>query len=451
MPNADHSRARNNILGNYLAAGAMVVAPVLAMPWYLKLLGPEQFGLLVFLTTLQVFLALLDSGLSQVSMREFSVRMNGADDGRQSAAALLLGFERVYVAIAVVASGVTLLAAPFIASHWLVLDSAATSLGYIAVCGGAVIFLFQFPGTLYRSFLNGAQAQVRLNIIGIASLALRHGGSVALLLWRPELSTYLLWQATTVLLETLLRVWVSWRLLGIRRSNVKWNMSILRPVLPAVAKMSGAVVIGSLAAQADKILLSLLLPIDKFGYYAIATTVSQGVLQVVYPLMQALSPRMMQLHDNPKALYALNLRLTLTIGAIVVVAGGGFAVAGRWLLEVWLGNPAVVAIVHPVLTILLIGSAFNALYHVGYYNWIVHGRAKRILTVNVISLAISVVMTPLMVMWQGVIGATFGFAAINLIGLLFSLEWIFSKARAADGKSVTLPVEPSLPQGQGKA
>lgn len=429
-------QARKNIVANYFAAGTMVIAPVLAMPWYLKLLGPEQFGLLVFLTTLQVFLALLDSGISQISMREFSVRMSGGAADRLSAAALLLGFERVYVSIAIAASGVTLLAAPFVASHWLVLDSASTGLGTMAVCGGAVIFLFQFPGTLYRSFLNGAQAQVGLNVIAIFSLILRHGGSVLLLMWRTELSTYLCWQILMVFVETLLRIGFSWHVLRLKRSSVEWNMSILRPILPTVAKMSGAVIIGSLAAQSDKIILSKLLPIEDFGYYAIATTVSQGVLQLIYPLMQAMSPKMMQLHNDPKGLRALNVRLSLTIGGIILISGIGFAIAGRWFLDVWLGDPHVTSIVHPVVCILLVGSALNALYHVGYYNWLALGSVRRILGINLVSLLISVVMTPLMVIWQGMIGATFGFAAINLIGFLISLEWAFPFGKkAANGRA----------------
>jgi hypothetical protein len=32
-----------NVFANYLGSGAVALAPILALPWYLEALGPEQF------------------------------------------------------------------------------------------------------------------------------------------------------------------------------------------------------------------------------------------------------------------------------------------------------------------------------------------------------------------------------------------------------------------------
>lgn len=415
---------RRNIFANYIGAAAMVAAPVIALPWYLSILGPKQFGLISFVTALQAFLGLLDSGISQVSMREFSVRMNETKEGRHSAATLLFGFERIYWVVAVCAGITTLLFSGFISSHWLVLDAESTSLGLAAVCGAAVIFTAQFPGTLYRSFLAGAQAQVTLNAIAVTCLLMRHVGGVILLTIWPQLSTYLIWQAGIAVLETAVRHHFAWKILGIRRADVAWNSTELSSIWPAVAKMSGAVILGALTVQMDKIILSRMLPIEQFGYYAIASTISQGVLNLIYPLVQAISPRMMQLSLEPRALRAVNIKLARSIAAMVIAGAIGFIVGGEWVLGFWLRDPKAVAIVHPLLSILLIGSALNAFYHVGYFNWLANGQARRILLVNVVSLVVCLVVTPPLVTWQGIIGATFGFLAMNVIGLVISLEWL---------------------------
>lgn len=415
---------RKNIFANYIGAAAMVMTPVIALPWYLSILGPKQFGLISFVTAFQAFLGLLDSGISQVSMREFSVRMNETQEGRHSAATLLFGFERIYWIVAIGAGIITVLFSGFISSHWLVLDAESTTMGLASVCGAAVIFTAQFPGTLYRSFLASAQAQVTLNAITVLGLLLRHVGGVILLTIWPQLSTYLIWQASIATLETAVRHHFAWKILGIKRADVTWNSPVLSAIWPTVAKMSGAVILGALTTQMDKIILSRMLPIEQFGYYAIASTISQGVLNLIYPLVQAISPRMMQLSLDPLALRALNMKLLGSIAIMVIAGAVGFLAIGEWALGFWLRDSKAVAIVHPLLSILLIGSALNAFYHVGYFNWLANRRTRRILLVNVVSLVVCLVVTPPLVTWQGIIGATFGFLTMNAIGLVISLEWL---------------------------
>ena len=109
---------RRNILANYLGTGAVVLAPILALPWYLSELGPKQFGLIGFIAMLQAILGLLDAGMSQALVREVAVRFDTTDQGRNRTASLLLGFERIYWVFALWAGFVVVLLADTIAKHW---------------------------------------------------------------------------------------------------------------------------------------------------------------------------------------------------------------------------------------------------------------------------------------------------------------------------------------------
>lgn len=413
-----------NIFANYLGAGAIVLAPILALPFYLVLLGPKQFGLVSFVATLQGFLSLLDSGLSQISLREFSVRMNGNQADRRLAALLLYGLERIYWLIGVAAACIMLMSSGRIAERWLVLDADATLLGLEAIWGAAVIFMVQFPGSLYRSFIIGSQAQVGLNVISVGSLAFRHGGAVALLFVRPELSTYLVWHAFSAVIETTMRNRYAWRKLGVSRKELTWNSALLQPLGFDVIKMAGAVFLGSLTTQMDKIILIRMVPIEIFGYYATAATVAQGVLYLITPLVQAISPHVMKANDDPRILRSLNLQLARYIGIAVAIGAICYLVAGEWMLGVWLRKADAVAVVYPLISVLLIGSALNAFYHIGYFTWLGQGKVRRIVVVNALSLVIWVLLVPPMVASKGVIGATFGFVAVNTLGLFVSLEWL---------------------------
>lgn len=418
---------KRNILANYLGAGAVGLAPILALPWYLAALGPKQFGLVGFIVVLQSVLGLLDAGLGQALVREFSVRFGSADAGRRSAASLLFGFERLYWLFAMCAGCITLLLADTIAIRWLNLEGMAAASGTEAIYGAAFIFAAQFPGSVYRSLLVGAQAQVALNGIMLGGALVRHGGGVIVVLVWPTLTAYLTWHASAALLETLVRGKVAWQTLNTQRGQICWKPSELRPVLGLVAGMSGATLLGALTVQMDRIILSQMVSLEQFGYYTIAATVAVGVLQLIHPLTQGILPRAIQMRADPVALRAISNKLFAVITLLVAASATVYLAGGKWLLSIWLRDAEAVAVVYPILTIMLAGTALNAFYNVGYMNWIARKNIRRLLQVNTAALILSVVLIPWFVMWQGMIGAAFGWLAINLIGFLLSLEWLKQK------------------------
>jgi O-antigen/teichoic acid export membrane protein len=104
-----------------------------------------------------------------------------------------------------------------------------------------------------------------------------------------------------------------------------------------------------------------------------------------------------------------------------------FSLAGEWLLRYWLNDSQVVGTVFPILAVLLVGSALNAIYTIGYINWIAHEKIYRIFQVNTLGLALSVALIPPLVSWHGAIGAAFGWVAMNLVGFVISLGWLIPK------------------------
>lgn len=417
---------RKNVLANYVGVGLAALAPILALPWYLEALGPKQFGLIGFILMLQAVLGLLDAGMSQALVREVTVRFNSANGGR-STATLLFGFERIYWIFALCAGCVTILLADTIAGNWLNLEGLPLESGREAIYGAAAIFAVQFPGSIYRSLLVGVQAQVAFNGIMLGGVLLRHIGGVLVVLVWPALSAYLIWYALVALLETLVRGRWAWGAIGVKRSQAEWEINELRPAWKLAVVMSGATWLGALTLQMDKIVLSRMVSIEQFGYYTIAAMVAAGMLQLIYPLVQAVLPRAIQLRTDAAALRRLSIKLVWMIGLITGLGALIFIAAGNWLLGVWLRNPLAVDAIYPLLAVLLVGTALNAFYNVGYIFWIVYEKTNRVFQVNAWALALSVVLMPLLVTWQGTIGAAFGWLTINLIGLLLSLEWIKRK------------------------
>ncbi|MGH8497982.1 MAG: hypothetical protein ACRERV_04120, partial [Methylococcales bacterium] len=164
--------------------------------------------------------------------------------------------------------------------------------------------------------------------------------------------------------------------------------------------------------------------IEQFGYYTIAASAAAGVLQFIYPLVQAVLPRAVQLRGDAVALRALSMKLVWSIGLVVLLGVLVYWFGGEWILTLWLKNSQAVSVVYPLLSVLLLGTAFNAFYNVGYINWLAHERIGRVLQVNAASLLLAFLLIPPLVLWQGTIGAAFGWLTINLIGFALSLEWL---------------------------
>lgn len=421
------SELKQNILANYLGAGTVALAPILALPWYLAELGPKQFGLIGFIAMLQAVLGLLDAGMSQALVREVAIRHDLMPAGRESTASLLYSFERVYWLFGVGVACLVLLFTEVIVGHWLNLEGVSVVTGQQAVWAAAAIFAAQFPGSLYRSVLVGVQAQVSLNASLLAGALVRHGGGVLLVIVWPTLSVYLIWHATTALLETLLRGRLAWRALQVVRNHFQWKGEEILSGWRLFAGLSGATWLGALTVQMDKIILSGMISIEQFGYYSIAAAVATGVLQFIYPLVQAVLPRAIGLRDDPAALHRMNFRLAGWIALIVGTGAIGFVILGKSVLGLWLRAASAVDVVYPLLSVLLVGTALNAFYNVGYVNWVVHKRVGRVLLVNAAALALSVAIIPPLIGAKGPMGAAFGWLAINLIGFVLSLEWLWKR------------------------
>lgn len=415
---------KKNIIANYVGTGIYACAQIFALPWYLGELGSKQFGLIGLIAMLQTILGLLDAGISQALVREMAASFDQTDRGRRNTASLLFGYERIYWLFAVAAGTLLALSANTVATNWLNLDGLPTELGRQAVYGAAAIFMAQFPASIYRSLLMGVQAQVVFNSILSISSILRHVGGVLIIMIWPTLFSYLIWHISLAFLETLARSVCAWRVLQIKRSQVKWDSGRIRASSRLVIGMSIAALVGALTVQMDKIILSKMVSVEQFGYYTIAATAALAALQVIAPITQAALPRAIQLRHSPNELHNLNIKLLGSIILMIVLAASLFAIVGKWLIEIWLGDSVVVEIVYPILSVLLIGTGLNALYNIGYVNWLVHKQVKRVLQVNVVSLLLAVSLIPPLVERLGIIGAAASWLMMNLFGFILSLGWL---------------------------
>lgn len=78
---------QKNVLANFLGKGWSLLMGLVFVPFYIRFLGVEAYGIIGFFSTLLVAVSLLEFGLSATMNREmarYSVQPERSDEGRRS-------------------------------------------------------------------------------------------------------------------------------------------------------------------------------------------------------------------------------------------------------------------------------------------------------------------------------------------------------------------------------
>jgi len=421
------SRLRRNIVANYFGMFVSVLLPLVTLPVYLNAFGPQLWGLVSFVGLFVGMLSLLDAGISQAMAKEFAERIARKADGSQRVANLLFGYERIYWLFALVISIAVLPFTNFIVTRWLDMEGVSDEMGHYAIYVAIALFFVQLPGSIYRTALEGIQQQVLLNKLVSIFAIIRHGLGVGLVLLWPSLLVYLTWQVACAFVESIVRAIYAWRMTGLPRHNATWDGAEILATLKFSLIMAGSVLLALLTMSIDKIYLSTMLPVEQLGYYSIAFNVVMGLLRLVHPIHAAIQPKLVALQCQPDEIRRISFKLLRVTMAIVVAVGIGYMFLGGPLLNVWLRNEFAAAQIHSVLNWLLIGTALNAIYNIGYINWVAAGKSREILAVNFVSLLVGVAVMPVSINQYGMEGAGVAWVVLNAIGLLFSMGWVMNK------------------------
>ena len=159
-------KIQKNIGANYVGQAWGLISVFLFVPFYIKFLGMESYGLVGFYITLMGVLAFADIGLTATLTREFA-RLSTGDYTESDKSDLLRTFELIYSCIALFLAISLWFAAPYIANEWLQSQKISPNqLIFVIQLMGASIAL-QLPANLYVGGLMGLEKQVVANVIQV--------------------------------------------------------------------------------------------------------------------------------------------------------------------------------------------------------------------------------------------------------------------------------------------
>lgn len=442
-----NARVRHNIVANFLGRIWTSLMSLAFVPIYVEIMGVEVYGLIGIFVSIGAILSLLDMGLSATLSRELP-RLSTRNDCAQEARNLVRTFEVIYWATGVAIGAGVVIISSFITKYWISSGGVATETVEHALMIMGLLIAVQWPGSLYASGLLGLQKQIPLNVIRASMATLQHGGAILILLFiSPSIIAFFLWQSVIGLLATiLLGIWL-WRSLD--KSNVVANFDIglLLKNWRFAAGMTGISLVTVLLTQVDKIVLSRMLALEVFGCYMLAFNIANAINNFAFPIYSSLFPRFTQMVavgdlKGAANLYHEGTRLMSLLMFPVVVT---IAVFSREFLVLWIRDPLVADNVHPVLSLLAIGTALSALMVMPYALQLANGWTRFSIFKNIIAL---VFLVPLLLIlidaYQGV-GAAFVWLVLN-IGYLVVEVPIMHRSLLKDemwawyGRDIALPL-----------
>ena len=352
--------ARTNLLANYTGRISSAAFSIIFVPLYVKFLGIEAFGLVGFYTTLIGVLGIFDLGISATVNRELA----GADideEHAQRSRDLVKTLSLIYWTVAAFLALTVGLNAHIIALNWLNQSSLSeTAIGHVIILMSITLagqMLFGF----YSAGLYGLQRHAAANIVVVCTVACRTAGAT-LILWlvNPTITAFFICQAMSVTLGLAVNAAVMHHYMPSGRGNVR--VELLREVYKFALGAFIAASFSMLLYQVDKIMLSGMLPLKQFGYYAFAVTAAGILPTLANPIyttyFSAFSRKVAQ-----RASYELVAQYheaSQFFAIVIAPASLSLIFFARQVVFAWSGSHALTSNVRVLLPILAVGMALNS-------------------------------------------------------------------------------------------
>ncbi len=211
------ANVKKNIAANLIGNIWQVIVGLLFIPFYVKFMGVESYGLVGIFATLSVLAGVLDMGLGNTINREMA-RRSVLADGKQEIRNLVRSLEIIYWCVAIFIGLIIIIISPFVAQNWIQAKNLPIKTVEQAILIMGLIMTLSWPASLYANGLYGLQKHVLLNTVNICVVTVRGIGAVCILwLISPTIQAFFLWQIFISGTSTVLLAFFLWRSLCRRR------------------------------------------------------------------------------------------------------------------------------------------------------------------------------------------------------------------------------------------
>jgi O-antigen/teichoic acid export membrane protein len=403
-------------VANYAGAATTAVLGLALAPIYIRLLGPEGYGLIGFYIAVSVVCSVFDFGLSTTANRQLAATSPNTP-ARLEARDLLRTIEILYLLIGLMLGVLVWASATLIARHWFQAQAlSATSISSAVQWMGVAIAL-QWPTQLYAASLLGMQQHVPLNTIRIAFVILQAIGSVSLLSnVSATPAMFFFWQSLTCGGLSIGLYIIASRKFATAPLPPRPRLRRLLEHKKFAVGLTGITAASIVLTQVDKLIISRTLPLEALGHYTLASMVAAGIAYIASPISATLFPRLVghatqSTEFQLAAIYHAGCQLTALIVLPIACCIVAFADV---LLLLWLRDESIADRVAPLVKLLVAGTTLNSLVLLAYHLQIAHGWTRLSLLKNVFAISVLIPITFWMIHLLGAVGAALVWLALNV-------------------------------------
>lgn len=400
-----------NAVSNVAERVITAVLTVVTVPVQVHLLGLEAYGLLGFVASLQLLFGVLDFGLGPTIIREVAADTAGAG---QHTRALVQTFSGLYWSIALLAGTLLSVSAPWIADHWLHLGTLPAGTAVLAVRLIALSVLLRWPVSLYAGAVAGAQRLDIVNGVRIAMSCLKLLGGLLILLWFRTVASYLLWLAGAAFCEVACYMVVAVRVVPNFSLRPAFSTAALRKVWKFSLHMNLISMMAALFVQADRLMISRLLPIVELGVYSVAYNLAAALSILSTVVTAALFPAFAQ-HVGEGTTNDARRWCTVATEIVMFLAAGaasGLVFYGDALIALWISPDASLRASRTA-AILSVGFLTSAAVSVPYTLAVAAGHTSLLLAINLAAVLVYVPLLYWLVSHYGINGAAWAWVGLN--------------------------------------
>ena len=382
-----------NTVANYFGQGYRTLIGIVILPLYLKYLGAEAYGLVGFFTVLQSWLSLLDIGMTPTLARQVA-HMRGKRGEHLELRRLLRSIELIFFIFSFCIGVGIAIGSKSIALYWLKVENIETIDVVYCLCLMGVMVGMRWFSSLYQSGIKGMENQVRLNVASIIVATLRFVGGLFFVQFVSQcVVDFFVFQLCVSLIEVVAMSRIFYRLLPASpRIGITFFWGSLKPFLPFGMSICFTTAIWIMVTQTDKLLLSNILPLKEYGYFALTAVLANGILQISGPISHALLPRMTYLLSQGKKEEMIELyhKATQIMAVIMLPLTGMVAVFSTRVLYAWTGDMTAAEWGGPILFWYVLGNGFLSMAAFQYYLQFAYGKLRLHVIINSVFAVIAI-------------------------------------------------------------
>lgn len=393
------------------------------MPFYLKEVGAEGYGLIAFYLMIQAIFFILDLGMSQTISRHTSLFRGGGISKLEFLKTFTI-VEFIFLIIAILSGLIIYNYSLEISNEWI--KSKNIAINDIENCMKIVSFIivFRWAEGVYRGVISGSEEMIWLGCFNIVFMSLKYIGVLPILYYANDnIIAYFQYQLLVVILEFILLRYKTLKIIpSAKFKNIVASKIDFRVLMKFAGSIGVTSVIWSLVTQMDKLLLSKYTVLEDFGVFSLAVTAAAGIVVVTSPITSAIAPRMVMLESqsSQKELIDLYRKATQLVMLIVGSATLVLAFESSNVLLIWTGNPKIASEAAPILTLYALGNGLLAIGGFPYSLQYAKGNLRLHLIGNVIFLLLYMPILFFGIINYKAVGAAFSWLGINI---LFLFVW----------------------------